>query len=539
MLPHANHSYLYKTIFERISPAVLSLLISLILILGLLVFFNPIWESNDDVGMSMVAHGYGIALFGSEKLVFSNVLWGHFIRLIPTYNGILGYSIATLGSLVLIGSTVLYALRLIGVNHLASLSIFSLLLVRPIIFPQFTINAGLLLVAGVVYWRLYAKIKDTRLMWLGCFFALMSFLVRYEEFFLVLLVALPLLPWKNFKLYRTAKVALLFLVSAIIFSSAIDRNSYQKNEWIEFNELNNTRSFFTDRNAGELLKQRQDILLKHNFSSNDIDLIGSWFFVDSQIADPKTLNSMLKYIDFSENFAVHIKNGLIAITSVFHPRIYLLFITAIFLYFINPNWKLTASWSIFLGALFLIGFTGRPGVLRIYVPVLSLLVLAPFLTHAFSYWRQRLVTLIVFIACIMNSSQIFSESQIANIHAKDTRTKLINFPNYPVVVWGGIFPYEEIYTVLGTDQSAMRYNLYALGTDTLAPYSVAYFEKKHGRGMIDLLVRKSGVAIIASEKNFEYLEIYCREHLNGKLQELSREKYGKIFISRRRCVISS
>src|SRR5881392_1936328 len=38
--------------------------------------FNPKWETNDDVAMSMVAHGYGIADYGSDRLFFSNVLWG-------------------------------------------------------------------------------------------------------------------------------------------------------------------------------------------------------------------------------------------------------------------------------------------------------------------------------------------------------------------------------------------------------------------------------------------------------------------------------
>ena len=63
--------------------------------------FDPRWESNDDVTMSMVAHGYGIASYGSDLLFFSNVLWGSFVRSLPMIDGILGYSIATLLSMTL------------------------------------------------------------------------------------------------------------------------------------------------------------------------------------------------------------------------------------------------------------------------------------------------------------------------------------------------------------------------------------------------------------------------------------------------------
>ena len=38
----------------------------------------------------MIAHGYGIATVGSANILFSNVLWGHLVQLIPEINGVLG-----------------------------------------------------------------------------------------------------------------------------------------------------------------------------------------------------------------------------------------------------------------------------------------------------------------------------------------------------------------------------------------------------------------------------------------------------------------
>jgi hypothetical protein len=72
--------------------AVCALVLSGSLVLMLCTLLEPIWETNDDVQLSMIAHGYGVVTTGSPKLVFSNVLWGYVIRSIPEINGTLGYS---------------------------------------------------------------------------------------------------------------------------------------------------------------------------------------------------------------------------------------------------------------------------------------------------------------------------------------------------------------------------------------------------------------------------------------------------------------
>ena len=53
---------------------------SLLLLAGLLTALVPYWESNDDVGMAMLAHGFGMAAQASPRLIFSNVVWGWLVR---------------------------------------------------------------------------------------------------------------------------------------------------------------------------------------------------------------------------------------------------------------------------------------------------------------------------------------------------------------------------------------------------------------------------------------------------------------------------
>src|SRR5437667_5060333 len=84
-------------------------------------FFNPRWETNDDVAMSMVAHGYGIAEYGSPRLIFSNVLWGAIVRSLPSIDGLLGYSFATLLSLAIASAATLYFLLRMGAGYVVGL----------------------------------------------------------------------------------------------------------------------------------------------------------------------------------------------------------------------------------------------------------------------------------------------------------------------------------------------------------------------------------------------------------------------------------
>ena len=45
---------------------------------------SPRWETNDDVGMAMAAHGFGLAVAPTPALIYSNVLWGHLVQAIPS-----------------------------------------------------------------------------------------------------------------------------------------------------------------------------------------------------------------------------------------------------------------------------------------------------------------------------------------------------------------------------------------------------------------------------------------------------------------------
>jgi hypothetical protein len=516
-----------------------SMVIASVFVFLLFSAFEPRWATNDDVGMSMVAHGYGAAAIGSPNLVFSNVLWGYLVRAIPEINGILGYSIATLGVLVIVGSVMIFGLYRCGAGYVASLSALLLIMVRPVLFPQFTINAGLLLIGAIICCHLYARQNNLYALVLACILAFCSYLVRSHEFLLVLIVALPLLPWKPLLACAKSRYAFLVLVSIIAVSAVVDHRAYQGDEWTSFNELDPSRAPFTDFGAGGQLLKRPDILGRYGYSQNDVLLISKWFFVDRSIANPGKLNAMLDELGPLYTQQNSLAKAWVGVRTLWHPTLLPIVVAALFLAVLRPSWQVAGVWGLCVAAVFALGLLGRPGVLRVYIPLVCLLLIAPFIirTGTQGVWRRRLALVVILVAALVNTSATFAESNAVHAASEKIRHELKGLPTSPIVAWGSLFPYEAAYPVLKQSQSAMSYRLYALDCLTLAPFSISSAEEKKGRGMTNLLITENGLPIIAREQFFEYLAIYCKEHLHGDLKEISTQHYGQLKLSWRRCEV--
>lgn len=482
--------------------------------------FEPRWETNDDVAMSMVAHGYGLAAIQSPNLVFSNVLWGYLVRSIPEVGGVLGYSVATLGVLVIVGTSITYGLIKLGLGYLATLAALALILIRPILFPQFTINAGLLMVGAIICWQLFARDKDRRALAIGCVLAFLSYLVRSQEFLLVLFVALPLLPWRTLVKDRAPKIAVFVLVLAIAISALVDRQAYLGDDWRAFNELNLPRAAITDFGAGGSLRLRPDILERHGYSSNDISLIQAWFFVDPNIANPAKLKAMVDELGPLPSAEKGLANAWVGVTTLWHPILLPSVMAALLLAFLRPSWMVVGGWGLCIATVFAFGFMGRPGVLRVYVPLVSLLLIAPFISYKLQLtgqttWRRWLETGLLFLAAIPATSAVFAESNQSQLVSGQVRIDLENFPRHPVIVWGAAFPFEAAYPVLRIPPQVKSFQLYGLGVFTLAPFSVPYAEALFDRGMVPWLLSDSGADIFSNGSPIGLLEAYCIEHHHG------------------------
>ena len=504
-------------------------------VLVLCFFFEPTWETNDDVAMSMVAHGYGIAATESPNLFFSNVLWGHLVRLIPEINGVLGYSIATMATLIVVGTVVLYGLYQMGAGLIVSLSVFVLIMVRPLLFPQFTINAGLLMIGGIICWHLYDRQNNWRVLAMGCVLAFFSFLIRKNECLLILIVAIPLLPWRSLFQRRSFKLATLILLLAITVSSVINHSAYQQERWKTFNEFNLVRASFTDFQAALHLKKRPDIFERYGFSINDIDLINSWFFAVPELNNTQNLQAMIAELGILPWFKRGPKNFFKGLSAIWNKKVLVLFITALLLIALRIPRRGTASLGLILAAIFLMSLLGRPGVTRVYTPLISLLIVAPFLVSQVSVRYNKLVTGALLLATVLNCSFVFSEARKWHTNYPDIQRFSTSLPKETIVLWGATLPLETIYSVLRASPSARSHRFYALGVFTLAPFSVAFEEEQNKIGLMDRLKSESGIPFFVNPESLEFFEKFCIEHLHSNLKEVSSEQFGKHKLRWLRC----
>ena len=506
--------------------------------LCLYVLSAPRWETNDDVAMSMVAHGYGIAAPGAApSLMFSNVLWGHLVRTIPALGGLLGYSTATLAALLVACAGTMYGLLRLGTGTVPSLVVAVLLFARPMLFPQFTVNAGMLMIAAVALWCVHAVECRTWLLVASSLLAVASYLIRSLECLLVLAVALPLLPWQPLRA-RQVQVALLTVICALAAAVVVDHRSYQEKEWEDFNALNPVRARLTDFRAGDVLRKHPDIVERHGYTLNDISLMEKWFFVDPAIADPARLGGLLSEVGplpRQDHAWANAWSGLKALT---HPALWVLVAAGAFGALLQPKRRLFIAWGIFLAAIIAMGIFGRPSIIRVYLPVVSLLVIAPLLqvTPSGSLRRVALV-LGLLLAAALNTVDVLAESRSTNAADAHLRVQHAALPGDPVVIWGGGFPFEAVYPVLGASDAALGYKLYGLGVSTLAPFSVARTESLAGRGMIARLLGTDGVSLVASGEEMRLLGIYCREHHGRQLQRIDEPQPAGAAPSRYRCVL--
>lgn len=503
-------------------------------------FYEPHWFTNDDIGMSMIIHGYGISSFGSPSTWFSNVLWGHLIQLIPSFFGIWGYTIATY--CVLFSSNIIFLWSLLRANFglLGSLILVEfIIMLNPLLFPQFTINAGMFAISAVLMIMAYDQSNKLIHLILGFICAAIAFLIRAPEFLLVSAAASTLLPWKIL-LRKPVQIACVLFVLFTIFAYMFDKINYSGDEWRDFKNLNIPRTYFTDFGAGSHVRAHPDILKKHNVSINDIDLVLSFFFVDANVANHEKLQSIINESGFVKKQLLNFRDGLRTIIKFVTNLSFLpLLVIGILGFMVSPSWRLLLLWVASIMGVFVVGLTGRgvDNIIHVVTPLAVLLSLAPFaLAQIKRIILKRVVMVVLFAIGIFNFNLIAAKANQAENDTKMSLNTYRNFPSSSTVVWGGAFPYVDIYlpfTKINSKQYS--YQLYSLGVFSVAPNTRSFYEDKALNGMIHKLRSKEGVPILLNDSLVKLMDNYCSEHFSGTLNILSREDYGFVSLHRLRC----
>jgi hypothetical protein len=508
-------------------------LLSLFYLVGLSFWFSPIWETNDDVAMAMVAHGYGFASNGSPNLLFSNVVWGHIVRALHGLFGFQGYSVGTFGALLLSGWSYLYFFKRLDVAYTINLPIVATVLAWPILFPQFTVNAGLLTIAAVMGWCTYARTHDRLSLFAGCILALLGFLIRQLEFGLAMAVASPFLPWRLLFRDRPLQIACLLTLAAMSASYVADSNAYRSDEWRQFNSQNLARAPYTDFGIAKQLKAKPAILQSNGYSENDIDLISNWFFVDPNLFNTSTLNRMTQALGSSLGplsvSRLSVNSGLDTFKQLSTPRLAPITLAAIILLCLFFQPTLAVSWALFLISLFGLGFAGANAHSRVIFPIIALLVIMPpTLSGPIRALRIRslfislvMLTITLYTAHLLFPKVAASASRIAN-----AQNQMDLLGAQLLAIWGDALDFEATYPVeLTLHRIESSPQMFALGVMTFAPFSVASFETTANRGFIERLQSSDGIRILAVDSNILLLQKYCEEHFSAQLK-ISESKNG-------------
>lgn len=490
---------------------------------------TPYWMTSDDVGMSMRAHGYGAFEVGSPNLLFSNVLWGHFVRSLPEIGGILGYSLATyLVLAATAGMSCFYLMRL-GLRPLLAAGVVFVAFFLPFIAPQFTINSGLAALTAML--ALASYVRDRRftdlLIFMG--FSFIAFIIRWNEFLLICLVAAPLLVSAGLLKDKRFWLAALVLGAALLAAHVFNQRAYQVPEWQRYNEFNPFRVQLTDYGLAERLRGTPEAK-SAGLSDNDLDLLSEWFFADPDLASPELLNAI------ADNYAiaradsvdpVDLRKGIYSLlTPIMDKPSGWLAIIVVGMLILFPNLRALTALTFFSAILFYFGFVGRPVPFRVYYPVLLLLLCFILIYGSVHFSAMLRRVTMSFVLLGLGSYGFTSALQMQTEAAKLAgifKTDSAQLVGGPFVVWVHRFRYEFVYSPLERHAHFRDVDFYVFGSTIYAPTSKAYkYESEPGGGFIDRFLSPAGIDFVGIYGNEvkgrnASMEIYCAERHGGTL----------------------
>ncbi len=511
----------------------LSCLFSAFIVSTLCFFFFPRWETNDDVFMSMIAHGFGAMEKGSPNLFFSNVLWGYIVRAIPSIGGVLGYSIATLLAVFLGVWSIVYFLLYLNVGYLCAFLIGSLISIRPILFPQFTITAGLLSVASLIGFYVCFKNESKVLLIVSFILLFLAYLIRKEELILIFGVGIPLIFVSFIRCRKFQKPFLLLLLIAIPSIEMIDRFSYQDQNWTYVKDFLKGIGPIVNSGKGAVLKKESQLLKEFQFSVNDISLVENWFFGDPEIVAPRKLINMLSAI--RQDNSLSIKWGLDALRGL--KKMNPLFGLSVILFFVFLNLRLSIMWAMLVLSVFALGSIGAYDHARVFIPIQFLAVIGPF---CFSNFKKNpkqhyLVIFILFWATGAEFIKYRNDSLYFKKRIIEIKKDSSKLPREAFLNWGAALPVEDLYHVLSNDIEVRKLSLISLGWGTWFPNSLSKRLFESSTNLKSLLMSEQGVALVAFDKEIPLLATYCQERLNRSLIILQETKTNFFTIRKVRC----
>lgn len=508
---------------------IINLLITIAIFVALLSIYTPIFETNDDSGMSMIAHGYGLSMHPSPYIMFSNIVYGYIVTNLPIINGIYPYSYLTFFALFVVCYCLLICLDKLQVNKFYTIVLICIIFIRAIAMPQFTVNAGLLAIASLIAIIVYANTKVFRYAILGAVLAFYSYLIRNQEFYFVYIVGLPFLFNKKLLNKNILYLTLIFIFCCIS-AEYLNAIAYHSVEFNNYNALSKVRAQFNDFGASEYFINRPEILAKYNYTANDMILLRRFIFADPILANPTRMAELLSNFKLTSRITDNLPLALQAIRSIYDDSFKLLIlVTIIGLVVSKSRLRLIVALILFVLLIALLGLLGRPSILRVYYPIVALLTLFSFVFISRNRFNSIVGALIISVVCVMIGVDYYRSNQLRKENAELAYQDYNSMDNSLYYVQGASLPYEYIFLPFRKN-IAPSVKLYSFGAAYYLPNTVSNEYAFSSLSFAHAFESSLPINVIMSEQHFDSNMKYCQEHYHKNLDNLSTNKLNTFTI---------
>lgn len=280
-----------------------ALLTSLLCSSAFLLFIGrPSYESNDDMGMDMIAAGVWASAKPSALLLFIHPLYGGVLSRLYSLWPDVGWHGVVLLTLTALALASLHA-AVLRVRRSGMLRLFLLLLVATatglcMTNVQFTLVAGLCFTAGTVLGlsQVLQPATDGRIRLFERGVTLVMLLIgamlRLDSALMVAALSVPL--WGGvFYLrsiaWRRMAPALLTLAAVLALVRLSAGLYYGDAGWQRWQTLNTAKSEIIDTQRVVWNEVTAPVFARHGITRNDYDMLASWQYLDSQRIVPEKL----------------------------------------------------------------------------------------------------------------------------------------------------------------------------------------------------------------------------------------------------------
>ena len=542
--PHKLFTFFSTIKNSKYALPVAIAVISLFFLIQFLAFV-PSYQTNDDIGMSFFASGRGTNPKPDEHLRYTHVIPGLILKTMYThFPGFPWYGFYHFLVHFLSMTALLYAVLYSSFTW-TRLSFFLIFLAAVELYflnnLQFTVTSFVAGQSGIFLFLAFIKDKSAKswlMLTVSVLLLILSFFVRSSVFYLVMLLAIPLLGTVFLESYKNRGVVVkysVFIIILVLSTSLL--NIYNKAyynrdpEWKDFFAVNALKSRFIDWRHTAYNDETKYIFDEVNWSRNDYYILLTWFFADESLYSKENLE---KVSSIFPAYKTYMSPGdvLQQFRTIISKMFFLLLIALLFSFYVSADNRsratiLSTLLLIFMVMIFLIVTKRLP--LRVYHPMFSfLIVTCLYLTDKgidFSLTGLGKIKIILLLIIVTGLIPVFQKHLITgrkniynNRQFKKTISEIKPREDQLFVVWGATLPYEHILP-FDTMEFMKNFKLISLGTTLRTPVTKARMKEFSITDIYKALYEKDNVFLIVN--NMRYLYYYTQyvlEHFDVNVQ---------------------